>query len=173
MLPLRRRTASRSPMRALPSPRAPSWARGASSRSSPGRRGGWPATPSSAATRRTPSTSTRPGRTRTRESSVSFTWRPLGNLIASLNRKLRLTRRIFRALDREKRAQYILTVAADLPDTASTATFRVFVAVLDINDNPPVFDQVRKARSHTIREFIHVPSKNEKKYTRYLSPVRV
>ena len=57
------------------------------------------------------------------------------------------TENFFRALDREKRAQYILTVAADLPDTASTATFRVFVAVLDINDNPPVFDQVRRARS--------------------------
>ena len=57
------------------------------------------------------------------------------------------TENFFRALDREKRAQYILTVAADLPDTASTTTFRVFVAVLDINDNPPVFDQVRRARS--------------------------
>ena len=50
--------------------------------------------------------------------------------------------RFYRALDREERAQYILTVAADLPNTASTATFRVFVTVLDINDNPPVFEQV-------------------------------
>ena len=56
-------------------------------------------------------------------------------------------------MDREERAQYILTVAADLPDTASTATFRVFVTVLDINDNPPVFEQVQSTNLSIFTHF--------------------
>ena len=76
----RRQTVSpRSPTCAPPSPRARSPGRGDSSRSSHCGRGGWPGTPSSAATRREPSTSTRPDRTRTLESSTLSTWRPSGN----------------------------------------------------------------------------------------------